>query len=114
MATAKNEVAEGIAPRLSARDDMVDGAYEDGKAAQTVKAQATLARMDGLARSLVFEEIGVRNPSGERQRSSGDVEDLPVAFPKEVWHLPVGNLNGGAMKRTWFGRFFDAKAEDLS
>jgi hypothetical protein len=46
---------------------MVDGPYEDGKAAQTVKAQATLARMDGLAQSLVFEEIGVRDASGEKQ-----------------------------------------------
>lgn len=46
---------------------MVDGAYEDGKAAQTVKAEATLARVDGLAQSLVLEEIGVRDASGERQ-----------------------------------------------
>ena len=37
IATARNEVAVGIAPRLSARDDMVDGAYEDGAAAQAVK-----------------------------------------------------------------------------
>jgi hypothetical protein len=46
---------------------MVDGAYEDGKAAQAVKAEATLARVDGLAQSLVFEEIGVRDARGERQ-----------------------------------------------
>jgi hypothetical protein len=45
---------------------MVDGAHEDGKAAQTVKAEATLARVDGLAQSLVFEEIGVRDAGGER------------------------------------------------
>src|SRR6266436_2425313 len=67
IATAGNEVAVGVAPRLSLGHDMVDGAYEDGKAAQTIKAEATLARVDGLAQSLVFEEIGVRNASGERQ-----------------------------------------------
>ena len=67
IATARNEVAVGIAPRLSARNDMVDGAYEDGKAAQAVKAEAALARVDGLAQSLVFEEIDVRDASGERQ-----------------------------------------------
>src|ERR1700686_489620 len=26
-------------------------------------------------------------------------DDLPVVFPKEVWHPPVGNQNGGAMKQ---------------
>jgi hypothetical protein len=46
---------------------MVDGAYEDREAAQTVKAEATLAGVDGLAQSLVFEEVGVRDASGERQ-----------------------------------------------
>jgi hypothetical protein len=66
IATARNQVAVGIAPRLNARDDMVDGAYEDGKAPQAVKAEATLARVDGLAQSFVFEEIGVCDAGGER------------------------------------------------
>ncbi len=76
IATARNEVAVGVAPRLGLRDDMVDGPNEDGKAAQTVKAEATLARVDGLAQSLVFEEIGVRDASGERQpgRAAGGVD----------------------------------------
>jgi PadR family transcriptional regulator len=30
---------------------------------------------------------------------SGRLDELPVVFPKEVWHLPVGNQNGGAMKQ---------------
>jgi hypothetical protein len=67
IATARNEVAVGIASRLNLRDHMVDGPYEDSKAAQAVKAKATLARVDGLAQSLVFEEIGVRDARGERQ-----------------------------------------------
>jgi hypothetical protein len=76
IATARNEVAVGIASRLGARNDMVDGPYDDGKAAQAVKAEATLARVNGLAQSLVFEEIGVRDARGERQpgRASGGVD----------------------------------------
>jgi hypothetical protein len=46
---------------------MVDSPYEDGKAAQAVKAETTLARVDSPAQSLVFEEIGVRNASGKRK-----------------------------------------------
>ena len=42
---------------------MVEGPYEGGKSAQTVKAVATLARVDGLAQSLGFEEIGVLDAS---------------------------------------------------
>ena len=55
---------------------MVDGAYEDGEAAQAVKAEATLAGVDGLAQSFVFEEIGVRDAGGERQpgRAAGGVD----------------------------------------
>src|ERR1700686_1661552 len=26
-------------------------------------------------------------------------DDLPVVFPKELWHIPVGNQKGGAMKQ---------------
>jgi hypothetical protein len=67
IATARDKVAVGVAPRLGLRDDMVDGAYEDSKVAQAVKAEATLARVDGPAQSLVFEEIGVRDARSERQ-----------------------------------------------
>jgi hypothetical protein len=27
------------------------------------------------------------------------LDDLPVAFPKDLCHIPVGNQHGGAMKQ---------------
>src|SRR5713226_5690067 len=96
IATARDEVAVGIAPRLRARNDMVDGPYEDGKAAQTVKAEATLARVDGLAKSIVFEEIGVRDAGGERQpgRAAGgdDIRAEGANLHRQADHDHVTDL----------------------
>ncbi len=50
---------------------MVEGPPESGKPAQTVKAETTLARVDGLAQSLGFHEIGVLDADGERQPIGG-------------------------------------------
>jgi hypothetical protein len=96
IATAGNEVAVGIAPRLSARDDVVNGAHEDGKAAQTIKAEATLARVDSPAQSLVFEEIGVRDASGERQpgraAGGGDIGAEGANLLRQADHDHVTDL----------------------
>ena len=50
---------------------MVEGPHEGGKPAQTVKAKATLARVDDLTQSLGFLEIGLLETGGERKRSRG-------------------------------------------
>jgi hypothetical protein len=96
IATARNEVAVGIAPRLNLGHDMVDGAYEDGEAAQTVKAEATLSRVDGLAQSFVFEEIGVRDAGGERQpggaAGGGDIGADGANLLRQADHDHVADL----------------------
>jgi len=93
------------------RDDMVDGAYEDGKAAQTVKAEATLARVDGLAQGLVFEEIGVRNASGKRQpgraADGGDIGADGANLLRQADHNHVTDLVA-------FDQAQDAKIEEAS
>jgi hypothetical protein len=33
------------------------------------------------------------------RRNATFFDELPVVFPKELWHIPVGNQNGGAMKQ---------------
>jgi len=75
---------------------MVDGPYEDGKAAQTVKAEASLARVDGPAQSLVFEEIGVRNASRERQpggaAGGGDIGADGANLLRQADHHHVTDL----------------------
>lgn len=65
--TAGGEVAVGIAPQLKAGHDMVEGAHEGGKPAQTVKAESALGRVDGLAQGLGFQEICVLEAGGEGQ-----------------------------------------------
>jgi len=42
-----NEVAVGIAPHAGKRHDMVEAAHAGGETAQTIEAQATVARMNG-------------------------------------------------------------------
>ena len=111
IATTGNEVAVGIAPRLGLRDDMVDGPYEDGKAAQTIKAEATLARVDSPAQSLVFEEIGVRNASGERQTGratgGGDIGADGANLLRQADHDHVTDLVA-------FDQAQDAEVEESS
>ena len=68
--TAGDEVGVGIAPQLDARHDMVEGAHEGGKVAQTVKAEATLARVDGRRRTLVFMK-SVSSRLAARGRGAG-------------------------------------------
>jgi hypothetical protein len=57
LETAGDQVAVGIASQEDARDDMVDTATRRRNSAQAIKATATFARMDGLAKRLIFHEI---------------------------------------------------------
>ena len=90
---------------------MVDGAYEDGKAAQAVKAEATLARVDDLAQSLVLEEIGVRDAGGERQpgraAGGGDIGPDGANLQRQADHDHVTDLVA-------FDQAQDAEIEEAS
>src|SRR5579859_2891222 len=61
---AGDEVAVGIAPQLDTRHDMVEALERRGKPAQTVKAEATLAGVDGHAKCPGSQEIGVLEIDG--------------------------------------------------
>jgi len=52
-----DEVAVGIAAEACARDDVVEAFFGLGEAAQTVKAAAALAGVDGLAESPGLQEV---------------------------------------------------------
>ncbi len=69
--TARDEVAVGIAPQLNAGDDVVEGHQANGKAAQTVEAEATVAGVDGHAQRPGFHEIGVLQAGSAGQRGWG-------------------------------------------
>jgi hypothetical protein len=90
---------------------MVDGAYEDGEAAQAVKAEATLAGVDGLAQSFVFEEIGVRDAGGERQpgraAGGGDIGAESANLLRQADHDHVTDLVA-------FDQAQDAEIEETS
>ena len=53
----RDEVAVGIAAEAGARDDVVEALLGLGEAAQTVKAAAALAGMDGLAEGPGLQEV---------------------------------------------------------
>ena len=54
---ARNEVAVRIAPRLHAGHHMIQRACATGDPAQTIKAHASFARVDGLAQYTGMLEI---------------------------------------------------------
>src|SRR5260370_37112152 len=58
--TARDEVAEGIAPELGLRDDMVEAPSLGNEPAQTIEAAAALAGVDGAAERTRLQEIGLR------------------------------------------------------
>ncbi len=67
---AGNEIAVGIAPPAGKRDDMVEDSPTSDEAPQAIKAQAALARMNGLAPAAHLQEInllevGPAGPPGE-------------------------------------------------
>jgi len=67
---AGNEILVGIAPPAGKRDDMVEDAPTSDEPPQTIKAQAALARMNGLAPAAHLQEIhllevGPAGPLGE-------------------------------------------------
>jgi len=55
--TARNQVATGSTPPAGERHDVVKAPNEGRCPPQTIKAQAALARMDGLALCLILEKI---------------------------------------------------------
>ncbi len=57
LQTAGDEVAIGIAPPAGARHHMVEAPHASGDSAQTVKAEATLACVDGPAERPFLQEI---------------------------------------------------------
>lgn len=65
--TAGDEVAVGIAPQLNARHDMVETLHAGGEPAETVKAEATFAGVDGLAERPGSQEIGFLEVDGAGQ-----------------------------------------------
>jgi len=52
-----DEIAVGIAASTDVRDDMVEDSPAGGESPQTIKAQAALARMNGLAPAAHLQEI---------------------------------------------------------
>ena len=66
---AGNEIAVGIAASADMRDDMVKDSPARDEAPQTIEAQATLARMNGLTpadlQKIHLLEVGAAGPPGE-------------------------------------------------
>ena len=69
--TAGDEVFVGIAPQLDAWHDVVEALNAAGGPAQTIKASASLARMDDLAEGFALQEIGLLEVGGAGQRRKG-------------------------------------------
>jgi hypothetical protein len=69
LKTAGDEVAVRIAPQLHAGHDVVEAVNAGGEPAETVKAVATLACMDGLAQRLRFQEVRLLEIDGARDAS---------------------------------------------
>ena len=63
---ARDEVPERIAAETHARDNMIETLLRRGKPAQTVKTEAALAGVDGLAKRASLQEVGIL----ERQSAS--------------------------------------------
>ena len=67
---AGNEIAVGIAPPADMRDDMVEDSPTSEEPPQTIKAQAAVARVNGLAPTAHLQEVhlleaGAAGPPGE-------------------------------------------------
>ena len=67
---AGNEIAVGIAPAAGLRDDMVEDSPTGDEPPQTIKAQAALAHVNGLAptadlQEIHFVEVGAAGTPGE-------------------------------------------------
>ena len=60
---AGNQVAVGIAARPGKRHDMIEAAHPVGEPAQTIEAQATVARMNGRAPRFHLQEIHLLDAS---------------------------------------------------
>src|SRR5260370_1123020 len=58
--TAGDEVAEGIAPELRLRDDVVEAPSLGDEPAETIEAAAAFAGVDGAAERTGLQEIGLR------------------------------------------------------
>lgn len=56
---AGDEVAVGVAAELDTRHDMVQALLRRGKGTQTIKTEATLAGVDGLAKRASLQEVGI-------------------------------------------------------
>lgn len=72
---AGDQVAIGIAAELHARNDVVEALHPDGDPAKAIKAEAALARVDGLAERASFHEIyffEVGRATEAAQRHAGD------------------------------------------
>ncbi len=61
-----NQVAIGVAPRLGARNDVVEALDARVGAAQTIKTMAALAEVDGLAQGAGLEEVEAFEVGGLR------------------------------------------------
>ena len=77
---ARDEVAVRIAAETHARHNMIETLLRRGKPAQTVKTEAALAGVDGLAKHASLQEVGIleRHSLGV-QRSGGAVDAHGVA-----------------------------------
>jgi hypothetical protein len=77
---ARDEVAVRIAAETHARHNMIETLLRRGKPAQTVKTEAALAGVDGLAKHASLQQVGIleRHSLGVR-RSGGAVDAHGVA-----------------------------------
>jgi hypothetical protein len=97
----RDEVAVGIAAEAGARDDVVEALLGLGEAAQTVKAAAALAGVDGLAESPGLQEVdaveveraGLRAAYRRRKRRRDGIA-CACATREGGWFAAGGNLGG--------------------
>jgi hypothetical protein len=97
----RDEVAVGIAAEAGARDDVVEALLGLGEAAQTVKAAAALAGVDGLAESPGLQEVdaveveraGLRAAYRKRKRCR-DGKACACATREGGWFAAGRNLGG--------------------
>jgi hypothetical protein len=98
LGAAGDEVAVGIAAELDARHDMIETLLRWGKAAQTVKAEAALACVDGLAKRASLQEVEILEMEGAGsgvRAARGAVDgDAVASGPGVGWSRAAGA--GGA------------------
>jgi hypothetical protein len=78
---ARNEVPVGIAAETNARHNMIETLLRLGKLAQTVKTEAALAGVDGLAKRASLQEVGIlkRQSASLGVRRAGGADAFGVA-----------------------------------